>query len=148
MKRWTPQEIDELKKIYSTMTAARLALHFGRSVHAIQVKCFHLGLSKGYDHARIRLSREQKAWLRVNYPHMSNEICAMHLGMSVRTLIRNARWLGIDKSPEFMRQCQACTARKAKESHLRNGTYPAKGWYSPNLRKGEPYRFKPKSNVS
>lgn len=26
---------------------------------------------------------------------------------------------------------------------LKNGTYPAKGWYSTNLQKGEIYQFKP-----
>lgn len=145
IRYWTPEEEADLKQIYKTMTAKQLAEHFGRSVHAIQVKCFHLGLKKGYDHARIRLSREDRLWLQLNFPHMSNEICAMKLGVSLRTVVRLARWYGFEKTPQFMKECQAHTARKAKESHLRNGTYPAKGYYSPNLRKGEVYQFKPKT---
>ena len=122
IRYWTPEEEADLKQIYKTMTAKQLAEHFGRSVHAIQVKCFHLGLKKGYDHARIRLSREDRLWLQLNFPHMSNEICAMKLGVSLRTVVRLARWYGFEKTPQFMKECQAHTARKAKESHLRNGT--------------------------
>ena len=145
MKHWTPEEIEELKRVFRTMTARQLAERFGTTERAIHVKCFRLGLKKGYDHARIRLSREDKLWLQLNFPHMSNEICAMKLGVSLRTVVRLARWYGFEKTPQFMKECQAHTSKKAKESHLRNGTYPAKGCYSPNLRKGEVYQFKPKS---
>ena len=145
MKHWTPEEIEELKRVFRTMTARQLAERFGTTERAIHVKCFRLGLKKGYDHARIRLSREDKLWLQLNFPHMSNEICAMKLGVSLRTDVRLARWYGFEKTPQFMKECQAHTSKKAKESHLRNGTYPAKGYYSPNLRKGEVYQFKPKS---
>lgn len=74
---------------------------------------------------------------------MSNEICGIVLGVSPRTVVRFARRLGLSKTAQFMRECQAHTAKKAKESHLRNGTYPAKGYYSPNLQKGAKYQFKP-----
>lgn len=147
MKRlWTPEEVADLKKIYKTMTAKQLAEHFNRSVQAIQVKCFHLGLKKGYDHAKIRLSSDDRLWLRLNYPHMRNELCAMRLGVSLRTVVRLARSMRLEKTPKFMKESQAFTSRKAQESHIRNGTYPAKGYYSPNLRKGEIYQFKPKAS--
>lgn len=136
MKRlWTPEEEAVLKKIYKTMTAKQLAEHFGRSVHAIQVKCFHLGLKKGYDHANIQLSFDDKLWLRLNFPHMRNELCAMRLGVSLRTVVRLARSMRLEKTPQFMKDSQAFASRKAQESHIRNGTYPAKGYYSPNLQK-------------
>ncbi len=41
-----------------------------------------------------------------------------------------------------MKEVQAHTSKKARESHLRNGTYPPKGYYSPNLQKGKPYQFR------
>ncbi len=148
MKRWTPEETDELRRIFHTMTAKQLAVHFSRSVHTIQVKCFHLGLKKGFDHAKIRLSREDKLWLKLNFPHMSNEICAMKLGVSPRTVVRIARWYDFQKTPQFMKECQTHAAKKAHESNIRNGTYPVKGYYSPNLQKGEPYQFKPKSQTT
>ncbi len=74
---------------------------------------------------------------------MATEICAMKLGISHRSVVRQARRLGVEKTPQFMKECQAHTSKKARESHLKNGTYPAKGWYSPNLQKGEIYQFKP-----
>lgn len=143
MKRWTEKETEQLSQIFHTMTAKQLAERFGTTAQAIYQKCWKLGLKKGQDYARIRLSREDKLWLQLNFPHMSNEICAMKLGVSLRTVVRLARWYGFNKTPQFMKECQAHTAKKAKESHLRNGTYPAKGWYSPNLQKGEKYQFKP-----
>lgn len=39
-----------------------------------------------------------------------------------------------------MKDCQRYTAKKAKQSHLKNGTYPPKGFIIPN---SEKYRFKP-----
>ncbi len=67
---------------------------------------------------------------------MRNEICATYLGVSLRTVNRLAADMNLRKTAQFMKESQAYTSRKAKESHLRNGTYPAKGYYSPNLRKG------------
>ena len=48
-----------------------------------------------------------------------------------------------DKFLKVYAECQDFTARKAKESQLRNGTFPKKGYYSPNLQKGAKYQFKP-----
>ena len=47
---------------------------------------------------------------------------------------RIARALGLRKSTQFIRKCQQATAAAAKESHLRNGTYPPKGYVVPNRR--------------
>lgn len=145
MKHWTKEDTEELRRIFRTMTAEQLAGLFGTTAAAIRQKCYRLGLKKGYDSIRIILPESDKLWLKINFPHMSNEICAMKLGVSIRTVVRLARRYGFEKTPQFMKECQAHAARKAKESHLRNGTYPAKGWYSPNLRKGELYRFKAKT---
>ena len=142
-KVWTQQEENELRELYGTMTAEALAVRFGTTYRAIYQKCNKLGLKKGYDHAKIKLSDRDTLWLRLNFPHMRNEICAMHLGVSLRTVVRIARTLNLVKTPQFMRECQDFTARKAKESHLRNGTFPKKGYYSPNLQKGAKYQFKP-----
>lgn len=145
MTNWTPEEIEELKKIYKTMTANQLALHFGKSVNAVNVKCWRLGLKKGYGHAKICLDEADKRWLRLNFPHIRNEICATYLGISLRTVNRIASEMGLKKTAQFMKECQVFTSSRAKESHIRNGTYPAKGFYSPNLRKGEAYQFTSKN---
>jgi DNA-binding MurR/RpiR family transcriptional regulator len=87
---------------------------------------------------------EQTLWLRRNFPDMATAICALYLGVSESSVKRIAYAMGLQKTAQFMREAQAHAARRAKESHLRNGTYPPKGWYSPNLQKGQQYRFKPK----
>lgn len=144
---WTPEEIEDLRKIYKSTTADQLAQHFGKSKKAIQLKCFRLGLKKGYGHSKIRLNDRDCLWLRLNFPHIRNEICATYLGISLRTVNRIAPEMGLKKTEQFMKECHAFTSRKAHESHIRNGTYPAKGFYSPNLRKGKMYQFKSKTTT-
>lgn len=142
MKRWTPEEENELRELYGKMTAEALAVRFGTTYRAIYQKCNKMGLKKEQP-CKIHLTPHQELWMRINWPHMSNEICALMLGISLRSVVRQARRLGLKKTDQFMKECQTHTAKKAKESHLKNGTYPAKGYYSPNLQKGEAYQFKP-----
>ncbi len=103
-----------------------------------------LGLPRKEAPNKINLSQSDLYWLKCNYPHVRTEICASMLGISFRSCVRIARKLGVEKTAQFMKETQAVTAQKAKESHLRNGTYPAKGFYSPNLQKGAAYQFKSK----
>lgn len=142
MAKWTAERNQELRELYKTMTAPELAKHFGTTIQSIYMQAWHIGLRKDQPN-KIRLTREQEIWLRINFPHMSNLICAMLLGISPRSVVRQARRLGLSKTAQFMRECQAHTSKKARESHLKNGTYPAKGYYSPNLQKGAKYQFKP-----
>lgn len=140
-KTWTATEENELRGLYGKMTAEALAIRFGTTCRAIYQKCFQMGLRKEQP-KKIHLTQQDKLWLIINFPHMSNEICAMKLGISLRSVVRQARNLGLQKTEQFMKECQAHTSRKAHESHIKNGTYPAKGYYSPNLQKGEAYQFK------
>ena len=143
MKRfWTEEKTRRLTELYPTHTSKQIAEILGTSWRAVYVKANKLGLKKEQP-CKIHISIEDKLWLRLNFPHIATKFCAMRLGISCRSVIRIARSMGLEKTPQFMKEAQAFTATKAKESHLRNGTYPAKGWYSPNLRKGEPYKFKP-----
>ena len=142
MKRWTQSEENELRELYGKITAPALAARFGTTVQALYKKCYKLGLNKEQPN-KIHLSREQESWMRLNYPHMSTEICAMILGISHRSVTRQARRLGLQKTDQFIKECQTHMAKKAKESHLKNGTYPQKGVVNDNIAKGAPYRFKP-----
>lgn len=142
--RWSQEEIDELRRLYaSTMTAQQIADVIGRPLRAVYVKAHKLGLPAKSDPNKIKLDTEQTQWLRRAYPHIRTEICATRLGISPRSVVRIARKMGLTKTTEFMKDSQAYTARKAKESHLRNGTYPPKGVVNDNLKKGAPFRYKP-----
>jgi hypothetical protein len=138
---WTPHEIEQLKKLYPTHSAKVIAQLLGRKKGSVYIKAFKLGLSKD-PRVKTSITMEQKTWLRVHFPHMSNAICATYLNMSESSLHRIARRLKLRKTPQFIKECQRAAAHAAKASHIANGTYPPKGYYGPNLQKGETYKFK------
>lgn len=88
---------------------------------------------------RIALTPEQERWLVAHFRHTTNPEIARRLGISETTMHRFARELGLTKSRQHMRKTQRNAADKAKESHLRNGTYPPKGYIIP---RSEEFRFK------
>lgn len=141
-RRWKLSEIRYLQENYGKLHTRSIAEELGVSVSAVQQKAFKLGL-KGRDPNRVDLTTEQTFWLKRNFPHVSNKVCAMILGCGYRTVIRKARHMGLEKTADYIREAQALAAKKAKESHLRNGTYPPKGFKIP--RREENY-FKKKTN--
>lgn len=143
-RRWTDEMDAELRRLYPTTTAPGLARRFGVTAGAVRQRLRRIGLRRKEQPGKIHLTLEQQMWMRRNYPGMATAICALYLGVSVSSVIRLARRMGLRKTEQFMREAQAHAVKRAKESHLRNGTYPPKGWYSPNLQKGQQYRFKPK----
>lgn len=91
---------------------------------------------------KIYLTPEQEAWMIKHYKHTPNEEICKRFGISLSTMQRIKRELGLSKSRQFMQKCQANASEKAKESHLRNGTYPPKGYRVPGsenncFKKGE-----------
>lgn len=140
MKRWTESEVADLRRLKPTKTNRELAVIFGTTPGAIAQKCTAIGIKRGDQPNTIHLTNQQKLWLKINFPHMANCICAMFLGISPSSVVRQARRLGLQKTPQFMKEAQLHTAKKAKESHLKNGTYPPKGFIIPG---SEAYRFKP-----
>lgn len=149
MKRlWTEKEIEMLRSLWRTNKPVRIISEvIGRPVRAVYLKAHKLGLPQKDNPKKIRLNNSDLLWLKLNYPHIRTELCAQKLGISLRSCIRIARKLGVVKTAQFMKECQVFTSKKAKESHLRNGTYPPKGFIIPG---SEKYRFKPlhKSNPS
>lgn len=89
--------------------------------------------------AKIELTERQQAWLTKHFKHTKNDECAIRLGISPRSVVRIARSLGLNKTPQFIAKCQANAAEAAKRSHLLNGTYPPKGFIIP---RSEEFRFK------
>lgn len=86
---------------------------------------------------KIVLTPKQERWLTNHFKHTKNIECAERLGISLRSVVRIARSLGLSKSRQFMAKCQRETAEAAKISHRRNGTYPPKGFKIPNSEAGQ-----------
>ncbi len=140
--RWTKAEEAELRSLYASHTAEELAARFGTTKTAHNQTSFKQRQKKEPPH-KIRLTPSQELWLRNNYPHISTAVCALILGVSHRTVSRRARALGLSKTETYRREAHAHGVELARQTALRNGSYPPKGYYSPNLQKGEAYRFKP-----
>lgn len=88
-------------------------------------------------YGEILLTDKQEAWLSKHYKHTKNDEIAKKLGISARSVPRLAKRRGLKKSEQFMKKCRAEMAAKAKESHLKNGTYPPKGFKIPNSEVGQ-----------
>lgn len=86
------------------------------------------------------LTEEEVKWLGKHFRNTKNAELAARLGISESSVHRYARELGLKKTPQFIRKCQTATALAAKESHIRNGTYPPKGYRIP---RSEEFQFKP-----
>lgn len=93
-------------------------------------------MSKG---KKVVLSFEEKTWLCDHYPTMKNADCAKHLGISARTVCREAKSMGLVKSRQFMLDCHKEASEAARISHIVNGTHPKKGTLIP---RSEEFFFK------
>lgn len=142
--KWNDKNKAKLTALYPKATAEEVARVLGTTKRAVYKKAHELGLHKKQPHA-IVLTAQQEGWLVRNYPHISNGVCASILGMSIRSVVRNARKLGLEKTAQFRHECALQNGLKAVEALARMGKLPPKGYYSPNLRKGEPYQFKRKT---
>lgn len=115
---WTLEEEDRLRDLYATMSSSHLAKVLGRSKSSVRMKLNRLGIIKGHDHLRFKPDDNQKLWLRLNYPHMRNCLCAMYLNISDKTLARVASEMGLQKSPQFLEDCRRFYAtHKKKKKH-------------------------------
>ena len=83
------------------------------------------------------LSPEEITYLKKHFRNRKNADLARKLGISETALHRFARAFGLKKTPQFVHKTQDEAARKAKASHLLNGTYPPKGFAIPNREKGQ-----------
>lgn len=85
---------------------------------------------------KIILTDEQEQWLKKHFKHTKNEDIVRRFGISLRSVNRIAKKMGLEKSKQFMKKYQLHAAAKANESNRRNGTYPPKGYQIPNKEKG------------
>ena len=91
-------------------------------------------------HGKISLDDRQLDYLVRHFKDTDNGYLALRLGISESSLHRLARRFGLKKTKAHCRQMQKEATEAAKRSHMKNGTYPPKGFRIPN---SEKYWFKP-----
>lgn len=91
-----------LRNEWNRHTIEEVARMLHRSYQATAVKASKLGLKK--DHYGIVWTDEQLKLLRTYFPIMFNRPLAKWIGVSMRTLIRKARELGLEKKPGFLEE--------------------------------------------
>ena len=89
-----------LRNEWDRHTIQEVARMVGRSFQATAVKASKMGLKK--DHYGIVWTPQQLKLLNDFFPTMFNKPLAAWIGVSMRTMIRKARELGLEKKPGFL----------------------------------------------
>lgn len=84
-----------------------------------------------YTWKKTEISDRAKQWIINHYGHTKNADIMEKYGIKFSWLHRFAREHGLKKTARFMAKCQKATTDAAKASHLKNGTYPPKGYRIP-----------------
>jgi len=115
---WTVMDKQRLRNEWNRHTIEEVAAMLGRSYQATAVMASKLGLKK--DHYGIVWTDEQLKLLHDYFPTMFNKPLAKWIGVSLRTMIRKARELGLEKKPGFLderrRDIQALASEALKKS--------------------------------
>ncbi|MDD2353416.1 MAG: hypothetical protein PHX56_07695 [Atribacterota bacterium] len=82
--------------------------------------------------------------IKREFPVKYNRVLAKELNVSMRSLIRKARELGIQKENDFLVKRKKEIQKMSREAHPPHPYKGIKGWYVPN---SEATRFKP-GNIS
>lgn len=85
------------------------------------------------DTTKIVLSEPQLKWIRKHFKHTKNDDIMSRLCISHSTLHRIARELGLKKSAQFVRKCQANATQHAHAANRRNN-WPPNGYIIPRSR--------------
>lgn len=72
-------------------------------------------MERPYITAKITLTPQQTAWLIAHFKHTKNEVICAKLGISLSSMQRIKRDLGLSKSRQFMRKMQADATAAAQE---------------------------------
>lgn len=117
-----------LRNEWNRHTIEEVAAMLHRSYQATAVKASKMGLKK--DHYGIVWTDEQLKLLRSFFPTMFNRPLAKWIGVSMRTLSRKARELGLEKKPGFLEErkrdiqrlaCDAIRASDHKSTRFKKG---------------------------
>lgn len=96
------------------------------------------------NHKKIRWTPEMIKKIKREFPVKYNRVLAKELNVSMRSLIRKARELGIQKENDFLVKRKKEIQKMSREAHPPHPYKGIKGWYVPN---SEATRFKP-GNIS
>ena len=107
-----------LRDEFNRRTTREIAAMLGRSYQATAVKASKMGLKK--DHYGIVWTDEQLILLRTYFPIMFNRPLAKWIGVSMRTLIRKARELGLEKKEGFLQERKRDIQRLAGDAIRRS----------------------------
>lgn len=91
-----------LRNEWSRHTIDEVAKMVGRTYQATAVKASKMGLKK--EHYGIVWTPQQLKLLRDFFPTMFNKPLAKWIGVSMRTMIRKARELGLEKKSGFLNE--------------------------------------------
>lgn len=130
---WTWKEIDFLRTNYSKMTNAELARKLGRTYGAVITRAYRMGLKKKNGNKLIEWTPQKLKLLTDFFPIMFNDALAKWLGVSIRTVTRKARELGLKKREDFrelkkdaIRQKQSAALKKVEcATRFRRGEHPS-----------------------
>lgn len=87
----------------------------------------------------MTLTDEERVWMEEHFAHTKNEEVAYRLGVSLRTAVRLAREMGLEKSAEFVRAMQANAVHHAARTNRGQGNAGKANL----LKYGKAYQFKP-----
>lgn len=88
---------------------------------------------------KMTLTDEEWGWMEEHFAHTKNEEVARHLGVSLRTAVRLAREMGLEKNAEFVRAMQANAVHHAARTNRGQGNAGKANL----LKYGKAYQFKP-----
>lgn len=88
---------------------------------------------------KVEWTAEMLGTLKNEFPSSFNRDLATKLGISMRTLIRKARELNVEKEESFLEKRRSQITEMARKAHPGQPTKGIKGWSVPG---GEKYRFK------
>ena len=115
---WTYKELDYLERNYKSQTAPQIAKHLKKTLRQVTNKVHRLGLKKGQP--GIVWTPQMLKLITTFFPIMFNKPLAKWLGVSLRTLLRKARELGLEKQEGFLQKRQKDINQLISESHKNN----------------------------
>lgn len=125
---------------WNNHTAAELGARLGRTTQAINVRAHILGLKKDH-YGRVWTPQRLKI-LKDHYANMFNKPLAAWVGVSVRSLIRKARELGLEKRAGFLDDRRKDIQTLAKEGMKRSNKI-VKTRFKKGVRNNPSGEFKP-----